>query len=179
VRLFVGIPVHAGDGLAAAVQELRGLAPSARVVAPRRRHVTLRFLGELPEAAPVEAALREGLRGAAPLEGRLAGLGAFPDVRRARVAWAGVEAAGLADVAQRVRSATQDLGVPESHPFAAHLTLARLPHPLDLGPWCARHAGQPWGAFAAGAVVLYRSRTGGAGGAAYEALAAIPLGPQA
>jgi 2'-5' RNA ligase len=170
VRLFVGIPVQAAPGLAAAVRELRDLVPAARVVAPGKWHLTLRFLGEAADPAPVAAALREGLRGAGPVAGVLAGVGAFPEPGRARVAWAGVRAEGLAGLALRVRQATAGLGVPEGHPFTAHLTLARLPSPRDLGAWCARHAGEAWGPFAADAVVLYSSV-----GGAYEALATVPL----
>jgi 2'-5' RNA ligase len=176
VRLFVGISIHAAPGLASAVRDLEGLVPGARLVAPRKRHLTLRFLGEVPDPAPVEAALREGLKDAAPLEGALLGVGGFPDMRRARVAWAGVVAEGLGDVAQKVRTATTELGIPESHPFAAHLTLARLPEPQDLSAWCARHAAQRWGTFAAGSVVLYRSKLGRTDGSSYEELATIPLG---
>jgi 2'-5' RNA ligase len=170
VRLFVGIPLDA-PGLAAPARDLQDAVPDAKVVPPRKRHVTLRFLGDIADTAPVEAALRAALRGTPAVAGTLLGVGAFPDARRARVAWAGVQAPGLADVALRVRHATRDLGVPESHPFTAHLTLARLPGPRDLSGWCARHAGQPWGTFEAQAVLLCRSQAG-----AYEALADIPLG---
>jgi 2'-5' RNA ligase len=175
VRLFVGIPVQAGPRLAEAVQELERQVHGARVVPPANLHLTLRFLGEVPDAAPVEAALRAELCGAAPVRGTLAGLGGFPDARHARIAWAGVQAPGLDGVAQRVRFATQAFGVPEAHPFTPHLTLARLPQPQDLTAWCGRHADEAWGALAANAVVLYRSHTG-PGGSTYESLAAVPLG---
>ncbi|MCA1811240.1 MAG: RNA 2',3'-cyclic phosphodiesterase [Halobacteriales archaeon] len=175
MRLFVGIPVQAGPRLAEAVQELGRQARGARVMPPANLHLTLRFLGEVPDAAPVEAALRAELRGAAPVRGALAGLGGFPEARHARIAWAGVQAPGLDAVAQRVRFATQALGVPEAHPFTPHLTLARLPQPQDLTAWCGRHAGEAWGALVADAVVLYRSRTGLAG-STYESLATVPLG---
>jgi 2'-5' RNA ligase len=176
VRLFVGMPVPAAPGLAAVVRELERMVPSAKVVAPGKWHLTLRFLGEMAGPEPVEAALRVALKDAAAVRGTLCGLGGFPDARRARVAWAGVQADGLAGLAVKVRAATQGMGLSETHPFAAHLTLARLPQPRDLGAWCARHADEPWGDFGAESVVLYRSRAGERGAASvYEPVATVQL----
>jgi 2'-5' RNA ligase len=178
VRLFVGIPLPALPGVEEVARQLAAVAPSAGLLAPEKWHLTLRFLGEVQDPAPVVDALRRALEDAPRVAGSLVGVGGFPEDRRARVAWAGVRAEGLAEVARRVRAATEGLGAPETRPFVAHLTLARLPHPQDLGRWCARNAGREWGRFAAEAVVLYRSRAGPAG-SAYEALARFPLGAAA
>lgn len=167
VRLFVGVPVVPSPALAAAMAELPA---SARATPPGKPHLTLRFLGEVADPEPVAAALREALAGVPAVAGRVVGVGAFPDARRARIAWAGVAAAGLGEVAARVRGATRGVGQPEERSFAPHVTLARLAPPRSLGAWCARHADADWGPFAAGAVVLYRSL-----GGAYEALARVPL----
>lgn len=176
MRLFVGLPVAPLPSLDAAVEELARLAPSARPVAPGKRHATLRFLGEVADPQPVEAALRAGVAGAPALRGDLEGVGAFPEARHARVAWAGIAAPGLDTLAARVREATAGMGQPETRPFAPHVTLARLPRPRDLVGWCARHAGCAWGPFAADAVVLYESRPGEG---AYREVARVSLRPQA
>lgn len=174
MRLFVGIPCPPSPALAAAAQELGETMHGARVVPSENLHLTLRFLGEVADPEPIAAALRAELSHAAALRGGVVGLGAFPSEWHARVAWAGVVVPGLDALAARVRFATQDQGEPAGKPFAAHLTLARLPQPRDLRAWCARHAGEAWGPLAVDAVVLYRSRMG-PGGSVYEALATIPL----
>ncbi|HEX2066725.1 MAG TPA: RNA 2',3'-cyclic phosphodiesterase [Candidatus Thermoplasmatota archaeon] len=171
MRLFVGLPASSPT-LGQAARDLE--AVGARAVPPRKMHVTLRFLGEVEDPSPVVAALGDALADAPAVHGVLRGAGGFPDLRRARVAWAGVEAAGLGEVAQRVRAATRSFGQPEGRPFVAHLTLARLPRPRDLSAWAGRHAGKVWGPFTPQAVVLFCSVPGRPD---HEALARFALPP--
>ncbi|HUR62750.1 MAG TPA: RNA 2',3'-cyclic phosphodiesterase [Candidatus Thermoplasmatota archaeon] len=173
-RLFIGIPVLA-PRLDEAVAGLRRVAPEARPVPAAKRHVTLRFLGECDPAAAL-GALQGALEGEDPLEGQVEGLGAFPDPRRARVAWAGLRAPGLSGLARRVRDATAALGRRGEPAFTPHVTLARLPGERDLTAWCAGVASDtpaPWGAFRATAVTLFESVPGAA---AYRVLREVPLG---
>jgi 2'-5' RNA ligase len=124
VRLFVALqpPPELARALHARAAQI--LAPCARELrfhAPEELHLTLVFLGE--------SALRELPQlGAAPLELELAGGGAFPDLRRPRVVWAGArELPGSAGrLAELVRGLRASLGLaPDPEPFRAHLTLAR------------------------------------------------------
>ena len=130
MRVFVALPV---EGQAA--EELRGWTSLYRQQLPFRKwthpqdyHITLQFLGELPESRLDE--LHRALRGvqAGPLTLRLHGGGTFGPVRSPRVLWSDVtgDRNGLKELHEAVVQATRPLGfVPEERPYTAHITLAR------------------------------------------------------
>jgi 2'-5' RNA ligase len=115
------------------VGRLREVARDVAWVAADNVHVTLKFLGDTDEAhVPVlRDALGTAAAGTGAFEVAVRGLGAFPSPLRARVVWAGLEAApALAGLAGRVDAALAALGVPrESRPFSAHVTLGRVREP--------------------------------------------------
>src|SRR3990167_1334580 len=95
MRLFVALELT--EGVRAALRELVArLEPAGadlRWVRPQGMHLTLKFIGETPEAKlPL---LREALarvRSPKPVEMEFHGLGYFPNERRPRVFWVGIEA---------------------------------------------------------------------------------------
>ncbi|OFV84982.1 MAG: 2'-5' RNA ligase [Acidobacteria bacterium RIFCSPHIGHO2_01_FULL_67_28] len=131
MRLFVALELT--EGVRAALRELVArLEPAGadlRWVRPQGMHLTLKFIGETPEAKlPL---LREALarvRSPKPVEMEFHGLGYFPNERRPRVFWVGIEASdNLPALAAEVEAALEPLGIPrESRPFAPHLTLGRF-----------------------------------------------------
>jgi 2'-5' RNA ligase len=134
VRLFVAAvpPPAALLHLAGALP--RDLPGGLRWLEPERWHLTLAFLGEVPEQrlGTLTAALGAA---AVPGEGyglRLAGAGTFPPRGRPTVLWVGIESTvdGAADrlgvAAGAVARAARGAGVPvERRPFRAHLTVGR------------------------------------------------------
>jgi 2'-5' RNA ligase len=136
-RLFVALdpPDPVRRRLAALADELRRGAGRAgeevRWVRPENLHLTLQFLGAVPEerVTAVEAALREAAAEAGrPLHLQVRGAGAFPNARRPRVIWAGLEGdvAPLVALASALGARLAKLGfAPEDRPFAPHLTLGR------------------------------------------------------
>jgi 2'-5' RNA ligase len=135
-RLFVAAypPAEACDHLA---ERLAGLEVSRAEVNTRlaRRenwHVTLAFLGEVPdERTPdAEAAVSRAAAGP-PVSLRLAGGGRFGR-GRFTVLWVGVEGDGLDDLARRVRREIKKTRLPyDNRPFRPHLTVARPGDKLD------------------------------------------------
>jgi len=116
----------------------RAIPVRLRWVRPEGIHITLKFLGEVEAArvGEIESALGAAID---PFEARVrpAGLGGFPSASlrasggsRLRVVWVGLagDVECLARLAERVDGALAPLGFPsEARPFAAHLTLARVP----------------------------------------------------
>ena len=103
-------------------------------VAPHQLHFTLKFLGGLEplRLGAAGQALRDAAGRAAAFELALAGLGVFPPAGAARVFWAGCAGgrSELEALAARVEEAFATEGFPpEPHPFAPHLTLARVKEP--------------------------------------------------
>ena len=110
------------------LNELKGSAPEIKWVAPDSMHLTLKFIGEQPEARLAE--LAEALK-AVPRPGPLAlnfrGLGCFPNERHPRVFWIGVESPPeLARLAEAIDGAMERFGIErECRAFSPHLTLGR------------------------------------------------------
>ena len=134
MRLFIAIeiPEDIRTGFASLLKEFRSVAPQVKWVRAENLHVTLKFLGETEPAKL--GALRNVLsavRSAEPVSLEFRGLGFFPNDKRPRVFWAGMEAsANLKSLAADVDQATHRLGFPlEERPFTPHLTLARFPLP--------------------------------------------------
>ncbi len=134
MRTFVAIELP--DDLRAELgrrqQAFRATCRDARWTRPEGTHLTLKFLGEISDeqVEQVRGALG-ALEKFAPFEVEVTGFGFFPDARRPRVFWAGVEGAeAVAALAGRVEAALEPLGFArERRSFSPHLTLARFKVP--------------------------------------------------
>jgi 2'-5' RNA ligase len=172
MRLFVAldIPEETRTSLAALVSQLRPACRTARWVRLEGLHITLKFIGGTPaeKLEGIKAALAS-LPRRDPIALKFRGLGFFPDARRPRVLWAGVESgAGLAALAEAVEASLAALGLPpEARKFSPHLTLARFdaPRGLDhLHAAIAKAGALEFGGATAGNFHLYQSvlKPGGA-----------------
>jgi 2'-5' RNA ligase len=135
-RLFVALdpPEPVRRRLAALAVELRRAAGRAadeiRWVEPEKIHLTVQFLGAVPEerVPAVEEAVRAAAAAARPLSLAVRGAGGFPNARRPRVVWAGLagDVAPLAALAEDLGRRLAPLGFPpEERAFSPHLTLGR------------------------------------------------------
>ncbi len=93
-------------------------------------HLTLKFLGDV---SPNNLDLLEQMLGAEvrqhqAFEIEFEGLGAFPNPKRPRVIWIGIQApAGLEALQHGIEAATATIGYPgEERPFSPHLTVGRV-----------------------------------------------------
>jgi len=131
VRIFVALDLTdevrraLGDLIARLRPECRG----ARWVRPESMHLTLKFIGQT-DSQKLDS-IRDALAAVQsdqPVEMQFRGLGFFPNERRPRVIWCGVEASpNLAGLAADVDRALKPLGIPaETRAFVPHLTLARF-----------------------------------------------------
>jgi 2'-5' RNA ligase len=138
IRSFVAVDISGGarTQVAGLVTGFRRQAPGVRWVRPDLMHLTLAFLGEV-EPSFIEAAKPELARAAAAghsFNSRLSGVGAFPNPRRARVVWLGMEPRDDLVALQRetVKALVRVGFVPEARPFSPHLTIGRLREPADV-----------------------------------------------
>jgi 2'-5' RNA ligase len=134
VRLFIAIeiPQAIRSTFASLLKEFRAVAPQVKWVRAENLHVTLKFLGET-ESAKLGALqnVLSGIHSTEPVNLDFRGLGFFPNEKRPRVFWAGMEAsASLKTLAADIDQAVHRLGFPlEERPFTPHLTLARFQPP--------------------------------------------------
>jgi 2'-5' RNA ligase len=182
VRLFVAldIPENVRQSLATLVQQLRITAPTARWVRMEGVHITLKFIGETsPENAErIRAALVQ-VRASGPIEMRFAGLGFFPNSRRPRVLWVGIEAGNsLRELATSIENVLEPLGIArEKRDFSPHITLARMESPKGIKQLqvAVEKLGSPdFGCACASQFYLYQSVLK-RGGAEYTRLVSYPF----
>jgi 2'-5' RNA ligase len=123
--------------------EVRRAAAAYRWAPVEQLHVTLAFLAEVPDRKLDDLVERLGRAAArrTSFVAAVAGGGAFPNVARARVLWAGLDLdeAGrveLARMATGARAAASRSGVPtDGQRFRPHVTLARLGVPDEVTSW--------------------------------------------
>lgn len=122
MRLFIAIRLSDDmrHALIRAQNELYDRGVRGRFTAEENLHLTLAFLGEVPDAEPVLDAL-SGVS-FAPFELALEGMGCFGDVW-----WAGLkESAALGALARRIRRVLAEREIPyDRKRFSPHITLIR------------------------------------------------------
>ena len=176
IRLFVGIAVPQDENsrLDDLVQQLKPLA-RIRWSPAANFHITTKFIGSWPQDRLEEMKLALAvLSGSGSFKIAIRGLGFFPNAKRPRVFWTGVEGGEpLQQLASRTSDVCSGLGVePEDRAYSPHLTLARIESPAGLE---ALHEGisklvaTEFGEFEARAFHLYRSQPG-RGGSVYTSL---------
>lgn len=140
IRTFVAICLDAElrSAISAAAERVRKLAPNVKWVAPDNFHVTLKFLGGISEdrVARVQAALDEVAREHSAFDVTIAGLGVFPNPRRPRVIWVGIENGReqLVALANAVEDRLVKAGFEkEDKPFKSHITIGRVREGKPVG----------------------------------------------
>lgn len=180
VRLFISVelPEAWRDAARAARAALeRQVEAPLRWVDPRLMHLTLRFLGEVPEEEV--SRLRNALDGVPPVDVQLALKQAGPNVPASRTAvvWLAIggDGDGLRALADRVEAVVSIGFEPEQRPFRPHVTLARVDRRASGGrrrtvaEAVERLPAPSPSPFTAHAVALVRSHLG-RGGPRYEVL---------
>lgn len=130
MRLFVALQIteELRARFAALIGAFREMTPPLKWVGAENLHVTLKFIGHIADdRLPAIQTALAGVRAAQPMELRFRGLGFFPNEKRPRVFWLGIEAPpALPQLAAGIDNALYSLGIPlETRPFSPHLTLAR------------------------------------------------------
>jgi len=120
------------------VERLCHAGPPARWVSSENLHVTIKFLDEIDDrqVRPIVGAITMAAGRHHPFELRLGGFGFFPNERKARVLWVGIETGGdpLKALAQSIDHEVTGLGFPpEKRRFSGHITLARIRTPGPIG----------------------------------------------
>lgn len=132
-RTFIAIEISPGVCGRAGEIITKLQASEARVawVQPRNLHLTLKFLGDVPnvELNDVCRTVADAVRGFEPFELVYRGVGAFPNVQEPRTVWLGVDqgAPEVIELQSRVDQAMKKLRFPvEPRRFRPHLTLGRV-----------------------------------------------------
>lgn len=190
IRTFIAIELSQGlkDSLIRLQDRLKRqvVKRSLRWARPEGIHLTLKFLGNVPapRIASVSRAVEAACEGFDQFTVELAGLGCFPNPRRPRVVWVGVQepTGTLVRLHEAVESALVELGFePEDRSFRPHLTLGRVQRKVSrsdlqrLGELIAESDVGLLGSMTVLSVNVMRSDLR-PDGAVYTVLAHVPLG---
>ena len=175
MRVFIAVdlPNEIREALSDLQRELRPLTNTVRWVAPDSIHITLKFLGEIPEKRieDIDAELT-GLSWK-PFTVTVHGVGFFPGTRSPRIFWAGMEAPTMEGLSEQLDIRMERLGFDkEKRAFRPHITLARAKNTRiesSLVTAAAQFEERNFGSFTVDRVFLFRS-TLKASGAVYEKL---------
>ena len=135
LRAFIAveIPLELRESVCKATAPLqKGIGSAVRWVPMENMHLTLKFLGDV-SPANVEM-LSQMLRAEADLfqrfDLRLSGLGSFPNLKRPRVLYIGIQAPATLEALHRgIDSASGRLGYEsDERGFSPHLTIGRVKH---------------------------------------------------
>jgi 2'-5' RNA ligase len=133
MRSFIAVKIspEQKQKLTDLIAQLRKTKADVKWVKPENLHVTLKFLGEVDEKLlpAIFEALDKALASSTSFELRLSALGCFPNLRRPRVVWVGIDKGGdeLKAMVRMVEDAMAGLGFArEERGFSAHLTVGRV-----------------------------------------------------
>lgn len=165
MRSFVAVPIPPAlsGRLGSLLEDLRAKLPAASWLKPDSIHLTIAFLGDqdgrtVPRINGALSAAVLPIRGFAARASRF---GVFPDERRARVGWIGLEPGPpFHELADGVREALASESITfEAKPFVPHLTVVRMRTAWNRSE-VSRFLGSPLPGdllFDVSRVVLYRS----------------------
>lgn len=185
IRSFIAIDIsrEIKDNLENIIRELKLRVPDIRWVKVDGIHLTLKFLGNVPQSkiAFVTDIIKIAASRVYNFEIEVKGLGAFPNPSRAKVVWVGVvETSGvLKKLAGELDNELKRIGFdPENREFSPHLTIGRAKREAkpgkELEGLAAQHAERKLGVFTASDIVFYRSDLK-PDGAIYTRIAAAPF----
>ncbi len=142
LRLFIAIdpPRETATVAARIIDRLRRAGVEAAWVDPAHMHLTLHFLGNDVDETDLHGicvAMDAACREVPPFEVAFGGVGCFPDPKKPRVLWLGIEegAEALGSLYDALAARLEPLGFPpEARGYRPHLTIGRFKH--------TRHQGQ-------------------------------------
>jgi 2'-5' RNA ligase len=139
MRTFIAIelPEKIKEEIAQLQAPLKKTGAFVSWVKPGNIHVTLKFLGEVPEEKidQVYSATEKAAGGIKGFSMSLKGTGGFPNLRRPRVIWVGTGSGGeeLSRLAERMEQEMEKIGFPkENRRFSPHFTIGRVKSPKNI-----------------------------------------------
>ena len=139
MRTFIAVELN--EEIRKKIEEAESLLKKTETlvswVKPGNVHVTLKFLGEVPEKQleNVYSGTQIALSGMRSFNMSLKNLGCFPDLKKPRVVWVGVDKGKveLSQMQRRIEEELYKLGFPkEDRKFSPHLTIGRAKSPKNM-----------------------------------------------
>lgn len=159
IRLFVAIPLP--ELVRTQLSLLQSGLPGARWINTENIHLTLRFIGEVPNDVAGDVDMALGDIRMPSFDVALEGIDSFSRGKHPHTLWVGVsKSESLVRLQAKIEKALVGAGLePESRKFTPHITIARLKdarrHRVEA--WAAEHGTFRTAPFAVERFVLYSS----------------------
>ncbi|MEM3038334.1 MAG: RNA 2',3'-cyclic phosphodiesterase [Thermoplasmata archaeon] len=130
IRSFIAVEIPRFEKLLGLLSRLRSSGARLSVPKDESIHITLKFLGDIPESSidKISESLGKIASRTDRFQAEIVGTGAFPNERAPRVLWVGLSDGGkLAEIAGEIDASMVEFGIPkEQRPFRPHITIARV-----------------------------------------------------
>lgn len=133
MRVFIAIELDQDTkaALSSLEEKLKISQADVKWVEPENIHLTLKFLGERDEKKikQIVSALTKTAQSFSSYSSSISTLGAFPNLRSARVIWAGIDKGDneTKTIAANLEEEISRIGIPkERRAFSSHITIGRV-----------------------------------------------------
>ncbi|MEM1628105.1 MAG: RNA 2',3'-cyclic phosphodiesterase [Desulfurococcaceae archaeon] len=166
IRTFIAIEIREKETLGKLIAIRNALVETGADVKPvedENIHITLRFIGEIPESMVRLICNEIAGISFSKFTAHVKGLGVFPNITRPRVVWAGIEEGSekLIELHNLVEDKLRRLGIPrEREGFTPHITLIRVKGHRNIDKLIKAinmYAGYDFGYFDVDEVIVKRS----------------------
>jgi 2'-5' RNA ligase len=132
IRSFIAIEIKSNNILREIIRIQKNLLTSQadlKNVEPENIHITLKFMGSVPESQieKIKKIVKE--QGIEPFDINLQGIGVFPKINRPRTIWLGINkgATQITNIWKKLEKELTAIGVePDRRRFHPHLTISRV-----------------------------------------------------
>jgi len=134
MRLFIaiGLPAEIKDVLAQAAKRIPKDMAEFSLVKPENMHLTLKFLGEVPEEKAEEIKTVLDRVSFSPFQATIAGVGVFPSIDHVNVVWVGLaDGEETVKLQHQIDDSLQTLGFAKEKDYTPHLTICRVKQVKD------------------------------------------------
>lgn len=164
MRTFLGIdlPDEIKKNIKEVIEKLKKVK-EARTVKLENLHITLKFLGDVEEKKIelIKEKLKSSFSDFPCFEVKLKGIGVFPEEKRVRVLWIGVEDNGiLKKLNEKIERIMEKFGFEREKEFVSHITIARfksVPNLNFIREFLEKHRDAVFGKFKIEDFFLYES----------------------
>lgn len=129
MRSFIAIGISTPEVLKL-LDELRNSSADLKIVKPENLHLTLKFLGDIPEGRTeeIQIAVTKAIAPFKAFDVSLRGVGVFPKIKRMRVIWVGFDKNGerFVEINNSIENSLKRIGFQREGRFHPHLTVARV-----------------------------------------------------
>ena len=125
LRAFIAVELP--ERLVPEIEKIESVlnTPGIRLVEPKQVHITLKFLGDIPENNVESIASALSQVNCKPFEARIKGVGVFPKPAYIKVIWLGAEG-NFEALHSEVERVLTPFKFEKDHQFSPHATLARV-----------------------------------------------------